>query len=216
MAPKRETDEQKACRLARKVTELQQAADFAKCVALMKKEPTLVASAKRHLISLGSWPAAEQAHEPDEPLALEDDRRPANPPHHQQVDLPTFGFDINIEIHRNFGQRNKAPPKHLVTILHLTDPLAFNQKVLKNMCTKGQKVPPKDKLLELLEFATNIDPGSELGDLRSIGELTAMVRAKKPDPGQEGQGVGSPSELAGVRDLQALGGWWPPCAPKDW
>ena len=167
-----------------------------------------MASAKRHLISLGSWPAAEQAQEPDEPLALEDDRSAANPPRHQQVDFPTFGFDINIEIHRNFGQWNKVPPKHLVTILHLTDPLAFNQKVLKNICTKGQKVPPKDKLPEPLEFATNIDPGSELGDLRSIRELTTMARAKNQVLGKRAKELVVPADWqeVGIYKLSVDGG----------
>ena len=208
MAPKRKTNEQKTCRLARKVTELQQAGDFAKSVALTKKELTLVASVKRHLMALGSWPAAEQAHEPDEPLALEDDRCPANPPRHQQVDFPTFGFDINIEIHRDFGQWSKVPPKHLVTILHLTDPLAFNQKVLKNTCTKGQEVPPKDKLLELLGFATNIDPGSELGDFRSIGELTTTVRAKSQILGKKAEELVVPAnwQELGIYKLLVGGG----------
>jgi hypothetical protein len=177
MAPKKETHEQKACRLARKVTALQQAADFQKCVALMKKEPHVVSSVKRHLISLEKWPSLDIVDTniaQDDSLEAVEDAEKAD----VQVDFATFDFDINMEVHRNFLTWNKMPPKHMVTILHLTDPLAFNQRVLRNMCSKGQKVPPKEKLLELLEFATNIDPGSDIGDLRSIGEIATIVRGK--------------------------------------
>eukprot|EP00972_Heterocapsa_arctica_P001149 162106-Heterocapsa_arctica.AAC.1 len=63
----------------------------------MKKEPHVVRSVKRHLISLEKWPALDLVDtniaEGDSLEALKDDHEKAE----VLVTFPTFDFDINVE-----------------------------------------------------------------------------------------------------------------------
>eukprot|EP00972_Heterocapsa_arctica_P105015 15473857-Heterocapsa_arctica.AAC.1 len=62
----------------------------------MKKEPHVVSSVKRHLISLEKWPALDivdtNLAEGDSLEAVQDLEKAD-----VQVNFPTFDFDINVE-----------------------------------------------------------------------------------------------------------------------
>jgi len=124
------------------------------------------------------------------------------PPAPAQVDFPTFDIDINIEIHRNFAQWSKIPPQALGQHPPLDRPCGLQHegiKVLRNLCSKDQKVPPREKLLELLEFITGMDPSNDIGESRTTGSLATLARARNASLGKRGK------ELVAPVDWQEVG-----------
>jgi len=193
--PARETPEQKAARLTRKVSELHPKPGFNECVTLMKKSPDIVQEIKRVLKEKGMW---FETRRPDQVIPVvpaledgathdEDDYGPRPVNAEVEIGFSTFDIDVTVEVHGDFAHWCKISPRNLVSILHMTDPVAFNTRILKNLCAKGQKDHRKTSCWSFLEFATNIDPNNEVGEQRSLAHLTKQVSAMNIKLGRNGR-----------------------------
>ena len=154
MAPKRkETALEKPQRLIRKGAEIMLANDRRMCVQCLK-DPSLVESVKRHLISLGKWPMAEHesAMRGSAPAA-------APPPTCSRLALTNEAAEPgadngevdadDITIHRNYHSWGQILARHMSVILEAAEPSAFSKRNLKALCTGQQREPPAHKLAEL-------------------------------------------------------------------
>lgn len=186
MPPKKESAAERSVRLTREADEIKFRATYLQACASMKANPAAVTAVKHHLRSLGLWVsssakevtacAASCSSGSEDEVASQGRKRAGCVPAFldSKADEAVACMKV-VSVHRNFATWSQVPPRHLERILSAVEPISLNVRMLKVLCSPGQRVVPRDKLLHLLEFATNIDPSSQIGDERDLDSLIAFA-----------------------------------------
>ncbi|CAK0903953.1 unnamed protein product [Prorocentrum cordatum] len=174
-AKKKETKEEKAARLSSAVHALNTSIDFQKACNSMRNNPEATTAVKTHLMSLGMWIDAL-------PSAVKVEEGELAGPNRRKVE-----FDLEVEIHTNFKQWSSVPPRTIKIILHCLEPISLNEQMLKTLCGTGQREPPRDELLKILEFVTGTDPSSDVGAERKLKDIVERMSAHSELKGRRGK-----------------------------
>lgn len=211
MSPKKESPAARSQRLQRVAHALQEKADFQTCCAVLKGNPSAVNSTKKQLVALGMWPtefgsseygqlaphragAPKEDEEPAKTAVKEEEEESKEAGRHCGVPDQCDSGDAR-HIHRNFALWSNVPGLHIRTILNALEPVTFSLGNLRSMCRKGQREVPKDKLLELFEYMTSIDPSVPVGDDRDTASIIKTLRGVSSSLGRR------------CRDLQLPPAW---------
>ena len=198
MPPKKgETPHQKVARLQKKAHELQTKALYNKVVATLKQRPDLLPAVERTLLSLGaSFDSSDGGSAVELPLkrkatelplaemkaiedkdCLEGDTQDPEPADEEETDgkfLP-----------RNATSFPNMPHKHLKAILLAIEPVTFSAANMKSLVNRGAREVGRAELLKLLEFCTNVAPGSTVAsEHREVVALHAHMQMLNKDVGR--------------------------------
>lgn len=203
MAPRKgETADVKAARLTVRAESLKYQIDFQKAIASMKGRAEVVQAVKNHLTSLGYWiddlnaAKAEKTDTTESPGKLR-----------VKYETGTGDFDLTSDLHRNYNVWSSVPSRNLKVLLHELEPISLHEKMQKALCGPNQREPPREKLLELLEFACNVDPCTEVGSQRKLDDILATLKQRNSLLGRRAKEIRLPPDWQdiGIYKLQLAG-----------
>jgi hypothetical protein len=126
----------------------------------------------------GSMPERKMKEEEEDEQIEVEDRRLAGLSHNVNLD---------VEMHRNFATWAQIPPSHLMTVLHMIEPVALNAKVLHIYCKGAQRVVPKEVCLQFIEFTCDVDPSSTIDGERTLGSMVELCTSLNNANGRRAQ-----------------------------
>jgi hypothetical protein len=169
MAPKaKETHAQRAARLARKSLELQHRDIKLKILDIIKEKPDVLPKLKDFLISLGVWVAEPDGGketpstgslsgnvETPTKLGSRDPNELAEGPSESPEDENKCHTG---KIHKNFNRLENMPLVHIKRWLAAMEPISLSDGQLKASVQRGSREASRERLAEIMEFTTGVDP----------------------------------------------------------
>ena len=73
-----------------------------------------------------------------------------------------------IQIHRNFHSWGLVPASHVAKVLSALEPVSLSPQNLRVLQARNKRCPDAQRLHELHEFMTNVDPSQQVGEQRSL------------------------------------------------
>lgn len=230
MAPKkgRESVIAKAARLQQEAVRLQSVGKYQMIVKALKAEPMFIQDIYTQLEGMfrsqgrslpqefGGEEAADSLVVP-KAQGLARGRKPQLALTNGEVGEPGMGADAALETASEVGSEaaersNKAlqscPASILVALCGGIERVVFSRSALSALKKRGHREPPKGALLELIEFTTGLEPGSNV-DISDAGiEITkSQLQALSIRNGRKGLELNLPAEWQrdGVYQLIGVG-----------
>ena len=182
MPPKKETEAQRAVRLQRHALEASSKADLAAVQGLLKTKPVVLQKVKRFLVQSGDLQdtiatamtaAATDLDKSKESATVEE------PGDSSSSILPSVEDDKvgKLPIHGSHHVLADLSPAVLSFFLRVLELAVFSKANMKPYVRKGCKEPPKDVLLQLIEYATNL-PSVTPVKAKVVGDVAEMLMNK--------------------------------------
>ena len=209
-----ETTEQRGDRLIRKGIATRLQGDLRRIMVGLRANPEqAIPAVKTHMLALGLWPPelptkrgkndeVEEETSEDQKLKLEEEENALRRSLViQPEEVDACGFDLSVVVHRNFSTWADLPPKYIRMLLHVAEPIALHEQILKSQLKKGQKEVPKEVSLPIFEFVTRLPLCQKLGDRRCLRWLAAIVVSRNRQGGRPAKNLRLPVDWA-------RHGWW--------
>jgi hypothetical protein len=90
----------------------------------------------------------------------------------------------DIVLHDNFKKLILVPPKYLRLLPAKCEPTACPFDATKGLIRPGGKEPPREAMLELMEFMTDMGPDFSLGDMRRLSDISNFLGEKNKARGR--------------------------------
>lgn len=170
MGPKKETAEEKSLRYQQQSQALSLKADMSVCLAAMKQNPSAISEVKRTLQNLGYIKdgVVMKGELPAGAAASSGDGSKAPPAKAGAKKLAAPSADLSVAPSATPAQ---ASSEMLQTILAGIEPVALGPNGLRGLLKPGQRKIPKNILLELLEFVTDMDEDNIWSSMATVGHV---------------------------------------------
>lgn len=88
-------------------------------------------------------------------------------------------------LHRNFNTWSSVPPKYLKWLLSEAEPVSLSKYSMRAITTPGAREPPKEPMLQMLEFMAHISRDAPIGEQRQLSALAEFISRKNVECGRK-------------------------------